>query len=79
MNAQLVTGIAGQITPPIVDDSGLTDCARSLKRLRRERERAAVQREIDRLQGQGSTGHGDEIDALLNQKRDLAREIEGLT
>ena len=79
MNAQLVTEIAGQNTPPIVDEAGLADCTRSLKRLRWERERAAVQREIDRLQGLGALAHDDEIDVLLNQKRQLAREIERLT
>jgi DNA primase len=79
MNAQLVTGIASQATPPFVDDAGLTDCARSLKRMRWERERAAVQREIDRLQGLGTTAHGDEINVLLNQKRHLAQQIERLT
>jgi DNA primase len=78
MNAQLVTGIAGQRTPPIRDAAGLTDCARSLKRLRWERERAALQREIDRLQGLGSRTD-EQIDTLLNQKRDLAQRIEKLT
>jgi DNA primase len=79
MNAGLVTEIAGHDTPPIVEDAGLEDCARSLRRLRCERDRAAVQREIDRLQGLGSVEHGDEIDVLLNQKRHLAQQIEGLT
>ncbi len=79
MNVQLVTGIAGQETPPFVDDRGLADCARGLKRLRWERERAAVQREIDRLQGLGSTEHGAAIDILLNQKRHLAQQIEALS
>jgi DNA primase len=79
MNAQLVTGIAGQETSPVITEAGLSDCARSLKRLRWERERAAVQREIDRLQGLGSSEHGDQIDHLLNQKRHLARRIEELT
>ena len=82
MNVQLVTGIAGQETPPITNvanDAGLTDCARTLKRLRWERERAAVQREIDRLQGLGSSEHGEQINVLLNQKRHLAQRIEELT
>ena len=79
MNAQLVTGIAGQSGSPVTDGEGLTDCARSLKRLRWERERAAVQREIDRLQGLGSTENGDQINILLNQKHHLAQRIEELT
>ncbi|MGE5243846.1 MAG: DNA primase [Betaproteobacteria bacterium] len=76
MQAQLVTGIAGEPTPPA---TALGDCVRMLKRLRCERERAAVQREIDRLQGLGPAGHGEEIDVLLNQKRTLAQRIEELT
>jgi len=87
MSAQLVTGIAGLDTSPVTDvktdvmknDAGLAACARSLKRLRSERERAALQREIDRLQSLGSLEHDKEIDLLLNQKSDLARQIEELT
>jgi hypothetical protein len=75
MNAQLVTGIAGQEVAPAI---GFEACASSLKRLRCERERAAIQREIDRLQGLGSARHGDEINLLLNQKRNLAQRIEEL-
>ena len=51
---------------------------RILKRLRCERERASIQREIDRLQGLGSSEHGDAIEPLLNQKRHLAQRIEEL-
>jgi DNA primase len=75
MNAQLVTGIAGLEAAPAIR---LSECASSLMRLRCERERAAIQREIDRLQGLGSTQHGDEINLLLNQKRSLAQRIEEL-
>jgi hypothetical protein len=75
MGAQLVTGIAGQEAAPAI---GLEECVFSLKRLRCERERAAIQREIDRLQGLGSAEHGDEINLLLNQKRTLAQRIEEL-
>lgn len=74
VQAQLVTGIAGESTAPA---TSLGDCARMLKRLRCERERAAVQREIDRLQGLG--GRGEDIDLLLDQKRSLAQRIEALT
>ena len=76
MNAQFVTGIAGEDSPPV---TGLVECARILKRLRCERDRAAIQREIDRLQGLGSRQYGDEIDLLLNRKRTLAQRIEELT
>jgi DNA primase len=79
MNVQLVTGIAGESTAPVTGPGDLAECARILKRLRCERERAAIQREIDRLQGLGSNAHGDELDLLLNQKRTLAQRIEELT
>ncbi len=79
MNNQLVTGIAGETTAPVIGPGGLAGCARILKRLRCERERAAIQREIDRLQELGSGAHGDELDLLLNQKRTLAQRIEELT
>ena len=79
MSAQLVTGIAGLDTAPVIGPGDLTECTRILKRLRCERERAAIQREIDRLQGLGLGQHGDEINLLLNQKRTLAQRIEELT
>jgi DNA primase len=79
MNAQLVTGIAGNDMAPVAGPGDLLDCARILKRLRCERERAAIQREIDRLQGQGPLEYGDRLNLLLNQKRTLAQRIEQLT
>jgi DNA primase len=79
MNVQLVTGIAGDEAAPVTGPDDLSECTRIVKRLRCERERAAIQREIDRLQGLGSGQHGSEINLLLNQKRTLARRIEELT
>lgn len=76
MHVQLVTAIAGEATAPV---TSLADCVRMIRRLRWERERSAVQREIDRLQGLGSGLHGEEINLLLNQKRTLAQRIEELT
>jgi DNA primase len=73
--AHLVTGIASEREPPVHDPE---DCARMIKRLRYERERAAVQREIDRLQQLGATEHGAQIDALWARKRDLLQRIDGL-
>ena len=53
--------------------------ARALKRLRWERERAALQREIDRLQELGATQHAREIETLWQRKKDLLHRIEELT
>jgi DNA primase len=54
-----------------------TDCARALRRLRFERERADLQREIDRLQDLGP-GHTGQIDALWARKKDLSQRLEAL-
>jgi DNA primase len=75
VNAQLVTSIAAtaiSTAPPAA-------CVRAIKRLRWERERAAIQREIDRLQELGATQHGREIDTLWQRKKDLLHRIEELT
>jgi DNA primase len=72
VNAQLVTSIASHNAAP----APAAECARALKRLRWERERAAIQREIDRLQEQGAGQHGPEIDALWQKKIDLLHRIE---
>jgi DNA primase len=72
---QLVTSIAAAPTPPAPP----LECARALKRLRWERERAAIQREIDRLQAMGAGEHGNEIDALWRRKIDLLHQIEQVT
>jgi DNA primase len=71
----LVREIASQPGAPS-DDA--TDCARTLKRLRYDRERAALQREIDRLQEEGAARHEDEIVALWERKKDLLHRINGL-
>jgi len=75
VNAQLVASIAATATSPAPP----AECARALKRLRWERERAAIQREIDRLQQLGATQHGIEIDNLWQRKKDLLLRIEDLT
>ncbi len=69
----LVRDIAGQQGAPS-DDAA--DCARTLKRLRYDRERAALQREIDRLQEDGAARHEAEIVALWERKKDLLHRIE---
>jgi DNA primase len=75
VNAQLVTSIAATAFSP----ASPADCARALKRLRCERERAAIQREIDRLQQLDATQHGHEINDLWQRKKDLLHRIEELT
>jgi DNA primase len=75
VNAQLVTSIAAASDPP----APAHECTRALKRLRWERERADIQREINRLQELGATQHGHEIDSLWQRKKDLLHRIEQLT
>ena len=74
VNAQLVTRIAASPTSP----APAFECARAIKRLRWDRERAAIQREIDRLQELGAGQHGNEIDALWQRKIELRHRIEKL-
>ena len=71
--AALVQDIATQPGAPSEDAS---DCARTLKRLRYDRERAALQREIDRLQEDGASRHEAEIVALWERKKELLHRIE---
>jgi hypothetical protein len=64
VNAQLVTSIAATDVP-----SPTAACAARIKRLRWERERAAIQREIDRLQELGATQHGQRLDTYGSGKK----------
>ena len=73
--AQLVTGIASEAEPHVHDAA---ECALILKRLRYERERAALQRDIDRLQRDGGTEPGEELQDLLVRKYELIQRIDGL-
>jgi DNA primase len=73
--ANLVTAIASEREAHVHDAEG---CVHVIKRLRCERERAAIQSEIDRLQEQGAAKHADEINALLTRKRLLLQEMEAL-
>jgi len=70
--ARLVTELGRPVSAP----AHPVDCAVALKKRRFDRERAEVQREIDRLQEQGGAGFDDEIVALWARKRDLLRRIE---
>jgi DNA primase len=64
----VATGMSGGIEPP-------GECARTLRRLRYERERADVQRELDRIQDSPA---GSGLDALLQRKSELSSRIEAL-
>ncbi len=74
VEAQLVTSIATEPVAP----APAAECGRAIRRLRYEREQAALQREIDRLQGLGASHHDTQIDALWRQKKDLLHRIEAL-
>jgi DNA primase len=54
------------------------ECVRALRRMRFDRERAAVQREIDRLQEEGAARYEQEILALWARKKSLLQQIEAL-
>jgi DNA primase len=72
--ATLVSRIAASPAAPAPPH----ECVLTFKRARYERERAAVQREIDRLQELGAARHDREIVALWARKRDLAHRLEEL-
>jgi DNA primase len=72
MSAQLVTRVAAEKAPPALI---VGECVRALKLIRWEREKAVLQREIDRLQDCGADG---EIDALWEKKKVLLQRIQGL-
>jgi DNA primase len=71
---RLVTGIAAENACP----APVGECVRALRLLRYDRERAALQREIDRLQENTAPGTIDRIEQLGLQKIDLKRRIEAL-
>jgi DNA primase len=74
LEARLVQDIGRQPHPPAAP----RDCVRALKRLRYARERADVQRQIDRLQEDGAANHDGEIVALWDRKKWLLQRIEAL-
>lgn len=74
MEARLVTSIASEQEAHVHDAE---TCVRSLQRLRYERERTAVQQEIDRLQELGGTD-GKELGELLVRKYSLIQRIDAL-
>lgn len=73
--AEQVTAVAAepQATAPA------SECVRALKLLRYDRERAALQREIDRLRDDGSAQSASQIEQLYDRKVHLKRRIEALS
>jgi DNA primase len=71
---RLVTGIAAESGRPA--EPG--ECVRTLRLLRYDRERAALQQEIDRLQRSAAPDTADQIEQLGLRKIDLKRRIEAL-
>ncbi len=72
--AQQVTAIAAEPAAP----APAAECVRALKLLRYDRERAALQREIDGLRDDGSATTAARIEQLYDRKVDLKRRIEQL-
>jgi DNA primase len=70
--ARLVTSIAAETACPVP----ATESAAELRLLRYERERAALQREIEQLQSSGEMG--EQLDELLRRKGTLSQEIDRL-
>jgi DNA primase len=73
-DAQLVATIAREPEPPALE---LSYCVRVIQRARYERERKALQGEIDRLQASGAID-GPEMNGLLARNGDLGRIIKAL-
>ncbi|MBI3400493.1 MAG: DNA primase [Acidobacteria bacterium] len=72
VNAQLVSSIAADAISPAPP----AESAQGLKRMRWERERAAIQREIDRLQQLGTSEHEDEIQTLSRRLYAVAVQLD---
>jgi DNA primase len=72
---RLVTGIAAEPTRPAPAE----DCVRTLRLMRFDRERAALQREIDVLQQRPTGDSMARIEQLGLQKIELKRRIEALS
>jgi DNA primase len=71
----LITGVAARIAKP----APAIECVRALRLRRFERERAEVQRAIDRLQERGGGVDVGELHRLLALKRTVGTEIEALS
>ncbi len=71
---RLLTSLAAREAPR----AGVADCIRALRAVRLQRERADVQREIDRLQDMGAAAHASQIAALWQRKKNLLLRLEAL-
>jgi hypothetical protein len=71
-------GLVDEISRQSAAPAAPADCVRALKKMRFDRERASVQREIDRLQEQGAAHFDEQIVALWDRKKDLLQRIEAL-
>ena len=72
--ADWMTRLGAQEHPPAPS----ADCGQEIKRLSYERQRTAVQDEIDRCQQLGTPSALAEIDLLWQKKRDLLMKLESL-
>jgi len=73
--APLVTGIASESQAHVHDAA---ECVRELKRRRYDRERAAIQQEIDRLQQSGASDASRQLEELLSKKYELIQKKQAL-
>ncbi len=79
---RLSTGLAQQVAAAAAESAAPAppvECVRALKLLRYDRERAALQREIDEIRDDGSAATATRIEELYDRKVDLKRRIEALS
>jgi DNA primase len=79
---RLNNGLAEQVTGVAAEQAAAApaaECVRALKLLRLDRDRAALQREIDGLRDDGSAQSVARIEQLYDRKVDLKRRIEALS
>lgn len=76
LEAEVVTAIAAQPVPPALVPS---DCVAEVRRLQLARERAELQRELDRLIEQGIPSTDHRIDELGMRQLALKQQIDRLT
>lgn len=73
VEAQMLAAAAAEASSPVLSPQRSVE---SLKRLRLERERAGVQRDIDQLQAAGDTG--SRLTELLERKLSIQRALESM-